>query len=193
MSLSVFFVPPAVFQWVAESVERSQMQLADLKEVIVAGEELVISEAMARFFKRHSECRLWNHYGPTESHVATVAEVIDFSVASKQSIGRFIDNTFGFILNSDYNLVPLGTTGELFLGGVGLAQGYLGLEDLNKERFIRNPFSSGLHDVKNLYFSSELRKASGADDTLDPVSRLYKNGRLGPTIRQWSIRIPWSC
>ena len=84
--------------------------------------------------------RLLNVYGPTETTIwSTYAEIEDDGIVH---IGRPIDNTTVYILNSQGQLQPVGVQGELFIGGVGVSEGYLGRPDLTEERFIPSPFNS---------------------------------------------------
>ncbi|WP_284192698.1 AMP-binding protein, partial [Vibrio zhanjiangensis] len=107
------------------------------------------------FFNRHPHCRLFNHYGPTETHVVTLCEVTDFHHAgSAASIGQLLGNTEGYVLSPEQQLVPIGVSGELCIGGVGLARGYLNRPELTADKFIAHPFSD------------------------DPEARLYRTGDL---------------
>jgi amino acid adenylation domain-containing protein len=86
---------------------------------------------------------LWNLYGPTETTVwSTCGRISD--VANGLTIGRPIANTTIHILNNHRNVVPPGIGGEVYIGGAGVASGYLHRPDLTAERFVSNPFSSGL-------------------------------------------------
>jgi acyl-coenzyme A synthetase/AMP-(fatty) acid ligase len=81
---------------------------------------------------------LWNVYGPTETTVwSTIDRVGNGSVA----IGKPIGNTQAYVLDAHHQWVPRGSVGELWLGGDGVAVGYLGRDDLTRERFVANPFS----------------------------------------------------
>ncbi len=101
--------------------------------------------------------RFLNAYGPTETTVcATISACLDGGC--KPPIGRPIANTEVYILDADLRPVPIGVIGELYLGGVGLARGYLRQPELTAERFVPHPFSS------------------------QPGSRLYRTGDLG---RYW--------
>jgi acyl carrier protein len=108
-------------------------------------------------FTRLSDCRLRNQYGPSESHVVSAFNLTDSPShwPSLPSIGQPIANTEIYILDPYLALVPIGVTGELYIGGVGLARGYLHRPELTAEKFIPNRFSS------------------------EPGSRLYKSGDLG--------------
>ena len=81
---------------------------------------------------------LWNAYGPTET---TVWSTIDRVGTGALTIGKPIGNTQAYILDAHRNWVPRGSTGELWLGGDGVTRGYLGRDDLTRERFVPNPFT----------------------------------------------------
>ena len=97
-----------------------------------------------------------NNYGPTEDTVvATSGRILPTTqVDESPSIGRPIANTQVYILDEELRQVPIGTVGELYIGGVGLAQGYRNRPELTAERFIEHPFSN------------------------EPGERLYKTGDL---------------
>lgn len=84
---------------------------------------------------------IWNVYGPTETTVwSTVKRVTD---PAQLTIGRPIDNTTLYVLDERRELMPLGSSGELWIGGDGVARGYLGRPDLTAERFVENPHLPG--------------------------------------------------
>ncbi|KAG9603315.1 putative NRPS-like enzyme, partial [Aureobasidium melanogenum] len=86
--------------------------------------------------------RLANAYGPTEITVCASAWVApdDLDELSVVPVGRALDNTRLYLLDAQGQPVPRGSVGELYIGGVGVARGYLGLPDLTNERFIPDPF-----------------------------------------------------
>jgi amino acid adenylation domain-containing protein len=100
---------------------------------------------------------LWNVYGPTETTIWSTIERIEAG-APRVTIGRPIDHTQVYVLDEDRELVPPGVVGELFIGGRGLARGYLGRADLTAERFVPDPYG-----------------AAGA--------RLYRTGDLGRVLQ----------
>ncbi|MCP4150510.1 MAG: amino acid adenylation domain-containing protein, partial [bacterium] len=102
---------------------------------VIAGGDICPPELAGRWF---SQCDFFNEYGPTETTVTS----IELSVkethlkTSSLSIGKPIDNTQVFILDKNSNLVPIGVTGELYIGGNGVACGYLNNPELTSEKFV---------------------------------------------------------
>jgi acyl-CoA synthetase (AMP-forming)/AMP-acid ligase II/acyl carrier protein len=85
--------------------------------------------------------KAWNLYGPTEATIwATACEL---TASSPVTIGKPIGNTQAYILDSHRKMVPLGVTGELYLGGIQLARGYLGKKELTQASFVDDPFMPG--------------------------------------------------
>ncbi|MEO8078326.1 MAG: non-ribosomal peptide synthetase, partial [Acidobacteriota bacterium] len=83
---------------------------------------------------------LWNLYGPTETTIWSTIERITAG-ASAVAIGRPIGNTQAHVLDAAGQPVPVGVLGELYLGGVGLAHGYLGQPSLTAEKFVPDPWN----------------------------------------------------
>ena len=82
---------------------------------------------------------LWNMYGPTETTIWSTCHKI--SATDKFiSIGKPIANTSTYVLDQHFKPVPIGVTGELYIGGTGISKGYLNRPELTAERFIDNPF-----------------------------------------------------
>jgi amino acid adenylation domain-containing protein len=107
----------------------------DLK--ILCGGELLTTDLAAELLERCGS--LWNLYGPTETTIwSSVYRVND--PLSRIPIGRPIDNTTIYILDSNLEPVPQGIAGELFIGGAGVARGYLNRADQTSERFLADPF-----------------------------------------------------
>lgn len=134
------FVPFVVLRTLCEVAGESAHESA-LREVITAGERLEITPVLREFFKKRPGCQLWNHYGPTETHVATAyrMESDPAEWAAVPPIGRAIDHCIAVILDENQQPVPQGVDGELYLGGECLAEGYFGNEELTRERFVANP------------------------------------------------------
>ncbi|MGH7824891.1 MAG: amino acid adenylation domain-containing protein, partial [Candidatus Binatia bacterium] len=111
-----------------------------LRRVICSGEKLPL-ELAERFFA-HLDAELHNLYGPTEAAVdVTFWRCLPENNYRSVPIGRPIANIRIYLLNSQLQAVPVGVPGELHIGGVGLARGYLNAPDLTAEKFIPNHFS----------------------------------------------------
>ncbi|MEW6497398.1 MAG: amino acid adenylation domain-containing protein, partial [Cyanobacteriota bacterium] len=154
-------------------------QLPALRTIISAGEacstDIVKRWALGRQF--------FNAYGPTEATVwSTVAELSDDS--EKPSIGRPIANTQVYILDSHLQPVPIGIPGELYIGGNGLARGYLNQPELTAKKFILNPFTDfGLDSSGKNSESSEIINFEDKSDNPKsdpPLSPLTKGGIQNP-------------
>jgi amino acid adenylation domain-containing protein len=140
------YAPTLVIESICQEAREGGHELKELKKVVQAGEVLRLGEDMRWLYERGVEGRrLHNHYGPTETHVAT-AEVLEEETrewGEEASIGRPIGNVKVYVLDEWLQPVPVGVAGELYIGGRGLARGYLKRPDLASERFIANPFGSG--------------------------------------------------
>jgi amino acid adenylation domain-containing protein len=108
---------------------------------ITSGGEPLSTELRDRFFAR-SGAELHNIYGPTEATIgATFWTCLPEALEEIVPIGRPIANTQIYILDSHLNTLPLGISGELCIGGDGIARGYLDHPELTAEKFIPDPFS----------------------------------------------------
>jgi mycobactin peptide synthetase MbtE len=144
--LSTLLLLPQVSEWRA------------LHHVPVGGEALrgEVAERFAGYF----DAELRNHYGPTEAVVcATHMRVAGPQGARVVPIGVPNRNVYGYVLDEELQLVPAEVIGELYLGGVQLARGYLGRPALTAQRFVADPFNPGMR----LYRTGDLvrRNISG--------------------------------
>jgi acyl-coenzyme A synthetase/AMP-(fatty) acid ligase/acyl carrier protein len=113
---------------------------------------------------------LVNAYGPTETVIAPTAWLVDdaaLTPGQPAPIGRPVGVRSAYILDADLNVVPVGVTGELFIGGLGLARGYLNRGAMTAERFIPDPFG-GSGD--RLYRTGDLARWR-ADGVIEYVGR----------------------
>jgi myxalamid-type nonribosomal peptide synthetase MxaA len=86
---------------------------------------------------------LWNLYGPTETTVYATAYRVRSAPDQPMRIGRPLSNTRLYLLDEQRQPIPLGAVGELYIGGEGLARGYVGKPEQTKERFVPSPFRPG--------------------------------------------------
>ncbi|OCA53123.1 Tyrocidine synthase 3 [Photorhabdus namnaonensis] len=132
---------PALFWSELVARDDNALSLPDCLRLIIIGGEAVKKSAIQDWFVRElHRPRLLNAYGPTENTVtATCKEIL--SPTDDCSIGRPLKNTCVYLLDKYGQLVPLGGVGEMYIGGVGVARGYLNQPELSAERFIPDPFS----------------------------------------------------
>jgi len=160
-----FHLPVVVLQKLAEEFCDKPQALLSLRELMVGGEQLQITDAVVKLFARLKDCALYNHYGPSETHVVTSFTLPDTpeSWPALPPLGCPIANTEIYLLDSRLHPVPVGVPGELYIGGVCLAHGYLNRAALTAERFVPHPFSS------------------------EPGARLYKTGDLARYLKDGNI------
>ncbi|MDX6577744.1 MAG: hypothetical protein QOE96_3697 [Blastocatellia bacterium] len=119
--------------------------LDDLRGVrqLLAGGDVLSVPDVQKVLAELKDTRLINGYGPTESTTfACCHPITDLTnVNGSVPIGRPISNTSVYILDRSRNPVPIGVQGELYIGGDGVARGYLDRPELNAERFVPDPFS----------------------------------------------------
>jgi amino acid adenylation domain-containing protein len=131
------FLPFVALQALAETAVSIQIFPQSVNEIMTAGEQLKITPQVRQFFKSLNNCRLYNQYGPTECHVVSELKLEGNpdNWPALPNIGKPIDNTSIYILNKQNTIVPDGEIGELCITGDCLAEGYLGNEQLTKEKF----------------------------------------------------------
>jgi amino acid adenylation domain-containing protein len=122
-------------------VETHPHLLAGVTRLLAGGDVLPIA-TVSRVKEQHPGLTLINGYGPTETTTFACTRLITSQdlVAERIPIGSPIANTRAYVLDGCLSPVPVGVLGELYIGGVGLARGYLGRPGLTAERFIACPF-----------------------------------------------------
>ncbi|MGH9867322.1 MAG: non-ribosomal peptide synthase/polyketide synthase, partial [Candidatus Polarisedimenticolia bacterium] len=137
------FVPFVALNQLAEAASQESELPGSLREIDTAGERLAITPPIATFFSRLPHARLVNHYGPSETHLVTTFELAGAATGWPElpPIGRPIANATVYLLDAEGRPVPIGTPGELYVGGEGLARGYHGRADLTADAFVPDPFS----------------------------------------------------
>lgn len=150
-------LPVAYFKSLAAAKLESQYYQG-VREIILAGEQLIVTPAILSFFKQLNACKLFNYYGPAESHVVTV-----FAFPERMEdwpeyppIGKAIDNIQILLLDEDLNPVPFGEAGEIYIGGICLADGYINKPKLTSKVFIEIPDKT--NPEKKWYRSGDFAK-----------------------------------
>ncbi len=169
------FLPFVALQQLAEVAVNQNLFPQQLREVITAGEQLQITPAIRKFFGILANCTLHNHYGPSESHVVTAFTLTSpvENWSALPPIGRPISNTQIYVLDSQMQPVPIGITGELYIGGDCLAREYFQRPELTAEKFISNPFAiaSERTDLSRLYKTGDLVRYL-PDGNIDYLGRI---------------------
>ncbi|MBD1918089.1 MULTISPECIES: non-ribosomal peptide synthetase [Cyanophyceae] len=140
-------------------------------QVLITGGEACSNQVIDRWA---ANCRFFNAYGPTETTIwATVAELQPGD--NPLTIGRPIFNTQVYVLDANLNPVPAGIPGELYIGGAGVAQGYLNRPELTVERFIntdlKSTFSTPNKQQTTLYKTGD-RVLYNRDGTIQFLGRV---------------------
>ncbi|EGW20005.1 non-ribosomal peptide synthetase [Methylobacter tundripaludum] len=143
-------------------------KLNTLQEVIVAG-EACSGDIAAEHHRKLPEVRFYNEYGPTEGTVwSSVYRSTTDDTGVTLPIGRAIDKVRTYILDRQRQPVPIGVSGELCIGGAGLAQGYLNQSALTAEKFMPNPFAA---NGERLYKTGDLARFR-ADGEIEFLGRI---------------------
>ncbi len=159
--------PSAFRQLQAIDEQQEEREPLALRLVIFGGEALEL-ESLGGWFARHGdrEPQLVNMYGITETTVhVTVRELTKADVEQQAGsvIGRAINDLQLYVLDRGMKPVPVGVAGELYVGGAGLARGYLKRPELTAEKFVPHPYSEGAGE------------------------RLYRTGDVGRWLNDGSI------
>jgi amino acid adenylation domain-containing protein len=139
--IDTLFLPPSMLRLLAEGWVGIDPP-ASLRNIVVSGERLEITPALRELHRRLPELEIHNHYGSNESHVVSVARLaaIDAEWPVFPLAGKPVANAIVHVLDDRMSLQPVDSPGEAYLGGAGLAAGYLNRADLTAERFVADPF-----------------------------------------------------
>ncbi|MEK9139541.1 MAG: amino acid adenylation domain-containing protein, partial [Nitrospirota bacterium] len=163
---------PATWRMLVEVGWRGSSRLT-----VLCGGEALPPDLAASLLER--SVALWNMYGPTETTIWSTIERIE-RTDREITIGRPIANTDAYILDQFLQPAPVGVSGELYIGGHGLARGYRGRPDLTEERFIPHPFSP--EPLARLYRTGDLARYR-------PDGRIVHLGRLDHQVKIRGFRI----
>ncbi|MCF5434524.1 amino acid adenylation domain-containing protein, partial [Pseudomonas syringae] len=148
-----------------EYVDVLAVAFSKLRYLLVGGDVLDPVSVAKVLSRAHRPRHLINGYGPTET--TTFASTYEIHALSDNSrsipIGRPIGNTRIYLLDAHGQPVPIGVSGEIHIGGAGVARGYLNLPELTAERFLDDPFSA------------------------EPAARMYRSGDLGRWLADGNI------
>lgn len=150
-------IVPTLLRSLMEAAPRELLPYDSVRTILASGENLYLSDYRQAQEVFGAQVRLVNQYGPTECAMTSSYEAVgaEQSHRTLALIGKPISNASFYILDEALRPVPIGVTGEIHIGGHGLAYGYLNRPDLTAARFLPNPFSS------------------------EPGARMYSTGDLG--------------
>jgi amino acid adenylation domain-containing protein len=155
--ITVLDLPTAYWHELVRELAESGESLPKSLRLLIVGGEKASASAFATWVKCGGGRVRWvNTYGPTEASIIVTSYEPDPSqpVPENLPIGRAIANTGLYILDEQRRHMPVGSTGELYISGPGVARGYLGRPELTAEKFVADPFSR------------------------EPEARMYKTGDL---------------
>ncbi|HKH61041.1 MAG TPA: amino acid adenylation domain-containing protein [Flavitalea sp.] len=140
--------------WFNQLVETDISVFTGLKTILVGGEKLSEYHIM-KMKTSFPSINVINGYGPTENTTFSLTyQIGEMEEGKSIPIGKPLSNRTAYILNEDLHPVPVGVTGEIYLGGAGVARGYLNSADLTNEKFIEDPF--GWNEGEKLYKTGDL-------------------------------------
>ena len=159
-SIEKVTLPVTVLRQLADEYTSQNYLPVNLKEIIATGEQMQLSPQIVALADALKETSFHNHYGPSETHVVTAYTLPPATAAwpNYVPIGRPIIQTQVYVLDPFFNIAPAGVVGDLYLGGINLARGYVNKPALTAEKFVPNPFSN------------------------EPGARMYKTGDLARVL-----------
>jgi len=184
-SVTRLWLVPSLLATLLDTVPNLALRLPKLRFWSSGGEALA-PDLFARFQREQPDSLLLNLYGTSEVFDATEwAARGDTRLYARIPIGRPIANVQTYVLDAQLRPVPIGVVGELYVGGVGLARGYLDRPDLTAEKFVPNPFADERQGDKETrrHGDKETRDAADPQSAICNLqsaigTRLYRTGDL---------------
>lgn len=154
--INILTMPFSALNLYLDEVE-TYTKLKSIKHLITSGEQPFLNNKLQLLLKTFPDLQFHNQYGPSETHVVTSFTISskDNSLPIKVPMGFPINNTQIYILDKNIEPLPVGIPGDLYIGGLNVANGYLNKIDLTSEKFINNPFGEG-----KLYRSGDLAQVN---------------------------------
>jgi len=167
---TLHFVPPLLQLFVDEPLAA---ECTSLRRLFSGGEALP-AELRNRVLAQLPAVQLHNRYGPTETAINVTHWHCQAQDGERSPIGRPLGNVICRVLDDQFNPLPAGVPGELCIGGIGLARGYLGRAGLTAERFVADPLGEA---GARLYRTGD-RVRWSADGVLEYLGRLDQQVKL---------------
>ncbi len=187
-NLTVINLPPAYWEQVLQTWAQADMQhMSSSLRLVISGGDVLTPQCLRLWQETPArQARLLNAYGPTEATITATTFDVPARWFSHETgpvpIGKPLPGRWAVIVDPNGNLVPAGVPGELLLGGIGLARGYLRRPDLTAERFVPDPYLPGSASPRpnvaesRLYRTGDLARwrTDGAIEFLGRVDRQVK-------------------
>lgn len=178
-------ITPSKAEWLIDSIDYKICASSKHNiKLLIGGEELKqatlhkLSKLHEKLLNnQHIDFETINVYGPTETTIWSTAKKLNLVHFMKDlgNIGKPLINESIYLLDKNLNLVPIGSIGEIYIGGVGIARGYLNQPELTKEKFIANPFIRHYKEYSNsreyLYKTGDLARHL-RDGSLEYIGRI---------------------
>jgi amino acid adenylation domain-containing protein len=199
LGLTVLDLPTAFWHQITTELSQGLKLAESLRLVIIGGEAALPDRLLMWQNYVGNQVRLLNAYGPTEATIgATICDLSKLTTDSTLKtvpIGRPLQNTQIYVLDQYLQPVPIGVPGELYVGGSGVARGYLNHPELTSERFVTVSFSKNGNNCSRLYKTGD-RVRYLPDGTLEFLDRIdcqvkirgfrIELGEIEATLRQYS-------
>ncbi|RSZ60391.1 amino acid adenylation domain-containing protein [Massilia atriviolacea] len=174
--VTVLYMPPAYLRQLTQTLAPASLPV----RLCIAGGEAWATPEFARVRAICVPERVFNAYGPAETVITPTvwSDAGGAGDAAYVPVGRPVGERSALVLDADMNLAPMGAPGELYLGGAGLARGYLARAGLTAERFVADPYQAG----GRLYRSGDLVRWNSA-------GQLEYLGRIDHQVKLRGMRI----
>ncbi|PWT77348.1 MAG: non-ribosomal peptide synthetase [Bacteroidetes bacterium] len=155
----LFFTTGLFNQWVD-----LEINIFENLETVLTGGEKISERHISKLRKTFPSLNIVHVYGPTENTTFSLSYKINSQeISSAIPIGHALNNRTAYVLNQDQQICPVGVVGELYVGGAGVARGYLNLPEISAEKFLPDPFSR------------------------DPLAKMYRTGDLARAMSDGNI------
>ncbi|MCF4968120.1 non-ribosomal peptide synthetase [Nostoc sp. CMAA1605] len=171
------YIPPFMLKDLADWLQEKSHKLT-LKRLLV-GVEPIAEQLLQSISKLIPGLQIINGYGPSETTICATLYTVSAESTCHQNtpIGRPVQNTEIYLLDANLQPVPLNVPGELYIGGVGLAPGYLNNPLLTAQKFISNPFQRGGRECDRLYKTGDLGRYL-SDGNIEFLGRIDNQVKL---------------
>lgn len=141
------------------------------KKRLILGGEACTWELIKKIKSLNPNCTIINHYGPTETTVGVLTYQVERIDINSQTVplGKPLANTQVYVLDSQLQPLPIGVPGELYIGGAGVARGYLNNIEITRDKFIQHYFDNS--EVKTIYKTGDLVRYH-SDGNLEFLGRI---------------------